>query len=119
MEELHRIAKPGALVTIYVPYFRSFWAAIDPTHRHQFASSSMAYFDPSHPFFARYQYSSVGFAVERVTFNERWPLRGLRGRLAALANKNPARYEARFGPLFPLDELTFCLRVQKARATEE
>jgi SAM-dependent methyltransferase len=113
MEELHRIGRPGALVEIYVPYFRSRWAAIDPTHRHQFTVDSFAYFDPSHPFFEQYRYSPARFRVERVTFNKRFPERGVRARVTAWANRRPQTYEARLSPLFPLDELTFRLRVLK------
>lgn len=36
MEEIHRFASPLALVTLHVPYFRSRWAAVDPTHLHVF-----------------------------------------------------------------------------------
>ena len=32
MEEVHRICKPNGLVKVIVPYFRSVWAFIDPTH---------------------------------------------------------------------------------------
>src|SRR3989338_7697782 len=36
MEEVHRISAPNALVKVIVPYFRSPWAFIDPTHKHFF-----------------------------------------------------------------------------------
>src|SRR5207244_5485059 len=55
MEEIYRICRPGARVRIDVPYFRSRWAAVDPTHRHQFSVLSFAYFDPRHPFFDQYR----------------------------------------------------------------
>jgi SAM-dependent methyltransferase len=113
VEEIHRIGRPGALVEIYVPYFRSRWAAVDPTHRHQFTVDSFSYFDPSHPFFAEYRYSKARLRVEQITFNERFPHRGLRARMTAFANRRPEAYEARVSQLFPLDELTFRLRVLK------
>jgi SAM-dependent methyltransferase len=113
MEELHRIGQPGALIEIYVPYFRSRWAAVDPTHRHQFTVDSFSYFDPGHPFFDQYRYSPARFRVESVRFNERFPGRGLRARVATYANRRPQAYEARLSPLIPLDELTFRLRVVK------
>jgi len=113
MEELHRIGRPGALVEIYVPYFRSRWAAVDPTHRHQFTVDSFAYFDPTNQFFAEYRYSRAQFEVEQVVFNERFPANGLRARVTSWANRRPGAYEARLSHLFPLDELTFRLRVIK------
>lgn len=113
MEEIHRIGRPGALVRIDVPYFRSRYAAVDPTHRHAFTAESFAYFDPAHPFFDQYRYSPATFTVERVTFNERFPARGLRALVARYANRKPIAYESRLSPFLPLDELTFRLRVRK------
>ena len=39
VEELHRICKSGAKITISVPYFRSMYAFIDPTHVNFFSIS--------------------------------------------------------------------------------
>ena len=113
MEEIHRIGAPGALVRIDVPYFRSRWAAIDPTHKHAFTVESFAYFDPTHAFFDRYRYSRATFRLEQVSFNERFPSRGVRAVVARLANRRPTAYEERLSSLLPLDELTFRLRVMK------
>ena len=113
MEEVHRIGQGGCIVRIDVPYFRSRWSALDPTHRHAFTSGSMAYFDPAHPFFSQYGYSRARYAVDSVTFNERFPTRGVRGLLARAATRWPERYEQHVAPLLPLDELTFKLRVIK------
>ena len=98
---------------IDVPYFRSRWAAVDPTHRHAFAVDSLGYFDPAHVFFQQYHYSTARFSVERVTFNERFPSTGMRGLLARAANRWPERYEQHVSSVLPLDELTFILRVAK------
>jgi len=113
MEELHRIGRPGCRVRIDVPYFRSSGAATDPTHRHAFTPDSFAYFDLAHPFSDRYGYTSVRFAVESITYNERFGSRGPRAHLARYATSHRTRYETYLAPLFPLDELTFELRVVK------
>lgn len=113
MEELHRIGRDGCLVRIDVPYYRSQWTAIDPTHRHSFHPESFAYFDPDHHFSRRYGYSPARFRVESVVYNERFPSAGLRGALARYATRHHSRYEARLAPILPLDELTFRLRVMK------
>ena len=113
LEEIHRIGKPGGLVRIDVPYFRSRWAAVDPTHRHAFAVDSLGYFDPAHVFFSQYRYSAARFSIERVIFNERFPSTGVRGLLARAANRWPEGYEQHVSSIFPLDELTFMLRVIK------
>ena len=44
MAECHRLLRPGGLLVAHVPYFRSSWSAVDPTHIRQFCISSMNYF---------------------------------------------------------------------------
>lgn len=110
VEELHRISRPGALVKVIVPYFRSRWAWIDPTHRHAFGVESFSYFDPAHVHSRLYNYSHARFTVERVVFNETIPGKRF---MRALGNRWPVRYEARLSHLAPLDDLTFYLRAIK------
>jgi predicted SAM-dependent methyltransferase len=69
MEELYRITKIGSLVKISVPYFRSVWAYIDPTHKTFYTVDSFAYYDPNHYIFQRYEYTDAKFKVEKIKFN--------------------------------------------------
>jgi SAM-dependent methyltransferase len=110
MEEVHRVVKPGGLVKVIVPYFRSTWAFIDPTHRHFFSIDSFAYFDPGHPICARYDYTRARFKVDKVVFNETLRNRWLRQRMVNFANRWPARYEHYLAHLYPLDDITYYLR---------
>lgn len=48
MEELHRITEPGAKVFIAVPYWNSWEAVTDPTHKNQFNEFTLQFFDPTH-----------------------------------------------------------------------
>jgi ubiquinone/menaquinone biosynthesis C-methylase UbiE len=50
MEELWRICKPNALITIRGPYYKSHYAFGDATHKHFFTEQSFIYFSDSHPF---------------------------------------------------------------------
>lgn len=117
MNEIHRISRPGALVRIIVPYFRARWAFIDPTHRHFFTVESFSYFDGNHPHSSLYRYSTSRFRLERLAFNEgvkrerlvAWLVRIV----VAFANWKPVVYETFFSHLFPLDTITFDLRVVK------
>ena len=114
MEELHRIARPNALVKIIVPYFRSVWACIDPTHRHFFTVDSFSYFDPEHENCRLYGYSAARFRVERIVFNETVRRGILTGLLVRLANRKPRHYEQYLSHLYPLDDLSYYLRVRKS-----
>ena len=109
MEELHRICKNGASIKIIVPYFRSYWAYIDPTHQTFFTVDSFGYYDPDHIICKRYDYVSTRFKVDRIVFNESLENGWFKTLLLKFANKYPNRYEHYLGHLFPLDDLTFYL----------
>lgn len=113
MEELYRIGSHGAVVKIVVPYFRSVWAFVDPTHRRFFAVDSFAYFDPASPVSKVYPYSQARFVPERIVFNETIRCGLLKSTVRALANRWPRAYERFISHLFPLDDLSFYLRVVK------
>lgn len=49
MEEVYRLAAPGAIIKIMVPYFKSNSAFTDPTHRHFFTETSFKYFSEENP----------------------------------------------------------------------
>ena len=117
MEELHRISKHQARVKINVPYFRARWAFLDPTHRHFFTLESFAYFDPGHAYHQLFPYSPATFVVEKAVLNEKFHCSGLGGVLGAavkyFSNRQPLFYEARLSHWWPLDEISFYLRVAK------
>jgi SAM-dependent methyltransferase len=113
MEELHRICRNGAMVKIIVPYFRSRWAFIDPTHCRFFTVDSFAYFDPDSQISRIYPYSPARFRLEKIVFNENIPSRLGKSVVKWLANRWPSRYERFLGHIVPLDDLSFYLRVLK------
>jgi len=66
IEELHRIAAPGAKVTIRVPYWNSPDMTTDPTHKAFFNEHSLDFFDPSQRHCKeRPYYSSARFKIEK------------------------------------------------------
>ena len=66
MQELHRVAKPGARAVFRVPYGSSDDAFEDPTHVRQYFMSSFGYF--SQPYYWRADYGYRGdWATEMVT----------------------------------------------------
>jgi predicted SAM-dependent methyltransferase len=117
MEEVHRITKAGAKITVAVPYFRSFYATIDPTHRNFFGVHWFSYFNPKHDFFKKYKYTHCQFDIENIEFDREQkniPLTWILYRLVRwLARRSPGGYEARLSHLYPLNSLTFHLRTIK------
>jgi predicted SAM-dependent methyltransferase len=110
MEEVHRICMQGGQVKVIVPYFRSIWAYIDPTHRHFFTVDSMAYFDPRHIIAQRYDYTEARFHIEKIVFNETLENGKFKKLIVMLANKYPHRYERYLSHLYPLDDITYYLK---------
>lgn len=113
MEEVHRIIVPDGIVHVIVPYFRSRWAFVDPTHRHFFTVDSFSYFDPSHVICHRYDYTLARFSIESIAFNETIACRKVAKAVKFLANKWPQRYERFLGTIFPLDDISYHLRAIK------
>jgi ubiquinone/menaquinone biosynthesis C-methylase UbiE len=110
MEEVHRITKQGAEVKVIVPYFRSVWAFIDPTHNTFYTVDSFSYYDPDHIICQRYDYTKTRFKVERIVFNETLSNRWFKKIIIKLANNWPHRYEYYLSHIFPLDDITYYLR---------
>ncbi|MBP62405.1 MAG: SAM-dependent methyltransferase [Planctomycetaceae bacterium] len=113
-EELFRMCKDRATVRIGVPYFRSRYMAIDPTHVTAFSVDSFSYFDPDSPLCQRYQYTDARFRIEKIEFDREWrekkSFRNLLHRMMVkLANRYPVAYEERLSHLYPLNSLTFTL----------
>jgi ubiquinone/menaquinone biosynthesis C-methylase UbiE len=112
LNEIYRISKAGAVIHIYVPYFRSHYSIIDPTHRNFFGVNYFNYFDPSHPFNKTYQYFTASFKVHDIILDKEWlhpkPLHKI---LLKYANHNPYQYESRLSHIFPLSSLYFKLEV--------
>lgn len=115
MNEIYRICKSDAKITISVPYFRSFYATIDPTHRNFFGVNWFNYFDPTHVFNQRYRYSDSRFQVNRIQFDREWANNSgfWHKKLIAFAEKHPDIYEAKLSHLIPLNSLTFYLKALK------
>jgi SAM-dependent methyltransferase len=113
MEEVHRISAPNAKVKVIVPYFRSVWACIDPTHKHFFTVNSFSYFDPANPICRRYDYTLSRYRVEKIVFNETIPGGHCKRVMCAVANRWPNEYEYYLSHFYPLDDITYYLTAIK------
>lgn len=111
MEELYRILKINSLVKVTVPYFRSRYAFIDPTHKTFYTINSFDYYDPSCEIYKRYEYTSIKFKIEKIIFNENLISKNwIKNIVLKIANKHHALYEGYLSHLVPLDDITFILK---------
>jgi hypothetical protein len=108
MEEVHRVAAPGAIVRLTVPHFSCGNAWRDPTHVRAFAHDSLDYFTKGH---ALSFYSSARF--ERVAANIQFAPSLVNSVVRRLAKRWPTQYENRWAWIFPAWFIYFELRVVK------
>tara|TARA_X000001036_G_C20462024_1_gene717874 strand:- start:355 stop:885 length:531 start_codon:yes stop_codon:yes gene_type:complete len=109
MNEVHRILKKDKICKVIVPYFRSRWAFIDPTHMSFFTVSSFEYFDPDSYIFKDFKYTRCAFKLKKRIFNE-YDKRFFVKLLSKFASKHPWFYETFLSHLLPLGEITFYLK---------
>lgn len=108
MEELHRVCKDGAIVTITTPHFTCANAFTDPTHCHQFGMFSFDFFtgESTHD-----HYTDVRFAYRKrqLIFDPTRKNTVIR----RIANRWPEFYERHLGWLFPAWFMSMELEVVK------
>jgi hypothetical protein len=108
MEEVHRVAAPGATVKLTVPHFSCANAWRDPTHIRAFAHDSLDYFTGGHAFSF---YSTARF--QRVAASINFAPSLANRVLHRLANRWPNKYENRWAWMFPAWFIYFELKVIK------
>jgi 2-polyprenyl-3-methyl-5-hydroxy-6-metoxy-1,4-benzoquinol methylase len=108
--EVHRILKPGGTFLAHVPYFRSSWAYIDPTHVRCFTIQSMNYYVKGTPEYEYFRFDERAFEKLDIFIDHGFPAHFLKQALVSLALRNPGRYENSFAStLFPFVNLSFLL----------
>ena len=114
MEEIWRIAAPGAILDVRAPFMSSVNYYSDPTHRRAFTSRSFDYFLPGQ-LAHRLGYSKAQFELLRCEYDmeERSKRRGWHRWALDWANRNKAQYENRYAFIYPLYNIFFELRVVK------
>lgn len=124
VEEIHRLARPNALVEIVTPHFTNRFSYTDPTHLRHLSLFSLDYFIDPPPFAPSLIsraletqsplvtfYSTVRFAKRRafLRFGRPFRLSGMQW----LANRFPYFYEAYCAFIIPARDLYFTLQVLK------
>lgn len=108
--EVHRVLRPGGILVAHVPYFRSAWAHIDPTHVRSFTINSMDYFVAGTHCHQHYRFGNDAFRRIQVVLDNDFRPRLARAFFAALALRFPVRFEnSFFSSLFVFQQLTYVL----------
>ncbi len=107
MKEIHRVARPGAIVRIETPYFTYYQSWCDPTHVHHLTRESLDYFLDDSQFTFRYT-DRPFFHAEEKTILFRKSLWNLFPRL--VYRFSPRQYERYLPYIFPAKNLRFVLR---------
>ncbi len=114
VEEIWRVAKPGALVDVSGPFMSSVNYFSDPTHRRAFTSRSFDYFiDGTEA--CLYGYSQARFSLVSVEYDkfERDTRPWHHQWLLDKANRSKKIYEDRYAFIYPVYQIYFELEVLK------
>ncbi len=105
MEEIWRIAKPGAKIYIEVPFFPSFYSFTDPTHKSAFTYYTFDYFTPEH---SLNYYTKARFNIKKKYIRYSWN-KLLNLIPAAIFNFIPRFYSRYLCFIFPSNSLEVTL----------
>lgn len=111
VREVHRVLRPGGVFLAHVPYFRSSWAHIDPTHVRCFAINTMDFFVKGTYCYEGYRFGDEGFSSIEVYLDNDYPSTFMRHVLTPLAITKPFRYEnSILSMLYPFEQISFLLK---------
>ena len=107
MTEFHRILKKDGKLIIHVPYFRSSWSHIDPTHVRSFTLLGFDYWLSDSFIHEQYGFDQQTFTKIEKYLDADYPLHPIRWILAKAAIRFPHLYEnSMFSFLFPFQQLS-------------
>lgn len=109
MKELHRIGKPGSLLEIKVPYFRSESAFDDPTHKTFFTHKTFDHFTNRMGKNVALRIHLYDQIKKEFMFRKSYKLIGM----SLLAKKSPHFYETLLSHMFPAGGMHVILKTRK------
>ena len=114
VNEIWRIARPGAMVEVSGPFMSSVNFYSDPTHKRAFTSKTFDYFiEGSRAFKFGYSRARLEMVSCEYDREERPKRTGWHRWALDWANRNKELYESRYAFVYPLYQIFFDLRVVK------
>ena len=110
MEEIWRICSNGAKIYIRVPFFPSYYAVTDPTHKAVFTYYTFDYYEPGHPLGEYYFKAKFKVIKKYIRYSETTFLNFLP---ALIFNAIPRIYSRYLCFIFPSNILEVELEVVK------
>jgi len=108
--EVHRILRPGGIFVAHLPYFRSSWAHIDPTHVRSFTINTLDYFVRGTYCHENYRFRDESFSRISVYLDKDYPNSPLRRLMRRLALRYPYRFEnSILSSMYPFEQISFIL----------
>lgn len=108
--ELHRIAKPGALIKVACPHYSGPDAYRDPTHKTFFSYFTFDVFGKVSSYLSPYH----GMLVPEVrVFGVPWKTNIIGSAIKSVFNRMPSFYERQLCWIFPAETVYYELRVIK------
>ena len=112
MEEIYRVAKPGAQLFITSSHFSSVDSFTDITHKHFLTSHSFDYLIPGTLLY-KLNYSSVKFIKRNIWLGPKNVSNFILKIILKVVNSFTNFYEARFAFIFPVGVIYYDLEVDK------
>lgn len=111
VREVHRVLKPGGVFVAHVPYFRSSWAHIDPTHVRSFTINSMDYFVRDTYCYDNYRFMDEAFTEIQVYLDSEYRFTLARSFFSFVALRRPFWFENSFWSTFyPFEQISYLLK---------
>jgi len=110
MDEIFRILKKDGIFVAHVPYFRSKWAVVDPTHIRFFCINTLDYFVKNNWISDTYRFSDNLFSKKEVILDTNEKTTWLENLIIKIALRRPDKFEnSVWSNIFIFKELTFVL----------
>lgn len=111
MYEIFRVLRPGGTLVSHVPYFRSSWAHLDPSHVRSFTINTLDYFVKDTFCYQNYRFSDDSFKSIEVFIDYGYSSTITRQLFTSIALRYPFRFEnSLLSMLFPFEQLTYVLK---------